>query len=750
MKGKNKDKNLSRYIEAHHYKLNIKWILSIFVVVLILSFFYITYIKDLTYHNIYNNITELSEQTAAQLNLAITDHKKFVEIMVDSIGHGYFKTPQEIFERFEGDLEDYNITRLVILDKNGNGTTSDGHIVQNYANIEEFFNSTDDVYLSENRPSTVSNNQVNIYSKVFRLNGEELVLFATINTEDYKEILLRRLFNGKGGTYLINNNGSILIDSFDEIKENNVNFFDYMKEHYLTHEEDVNKFDVMAQNIKNLQVGTFDVKLDRSTHFIHYEKVNVNDWYVVTLAPDTTIAKELLVFLSISFGVCFLINLTVIGTTIYIDIENQKKNHKLYQVAYIDPVTRLGNETYFRENGSNYLKNGFKNAYILTFDINKFKALNNIYGYEFCNEILKALGEKLLEHLPSDNITCRISNDVFATIFSYEKKIETLLDKLYKHASILKINNMDIPINLSMGVYRLKQNDTDINKLLDKSFMARSKIKGLYDTYYYIFDDVLENKLMEEQQIEACMESALKNKEFKIVYQPKIRANNDKLVGAEALVRWYKDGQMIPPDKFIPLFEKNKFIRKLDLYIFEQVCQDLATWRKNYDFVPTVSINVSKENFVNENFIDEYVKICKKYELEPNSIDLEITESATAEQGTDILSILNTIKKKGFVISIDDFGTGYSSLSMLQNMPIDIIKIDKVFVDKANLNSNDNIINYIAFLAKQLGVKTIVEGVETQEQLDYVKNLNCNIVQGYYYSKPLSKPDFEDYMEHHK
>ncbi len=750
MKGKNKDKNLSRYIEAHHYKLNIKWVLSIFVVVLILSFFYITYIKDLTYHNIYNNITELSEQTAAQLNLAITDHKKFVEIMVDSIGHGYFKTPQEIFERFEGDLEDYNITRLVILDKNGNGTTSDGHIVQNYANIQEFFNSTDDVYLSENRPSTVSNNQVNIYSKVFRLNGEELVLFATINTEDYKEILLRRLFNGKGGTYLINNNGSILIDSFDEIKENNVNFFDYMKEHYLTHEEDVNKFDVMAQNIKNLQVGTFDVKLDRSTHFIHYEKVNVNDWYVVTLAPDTTIAKELLMFLSISFGVCFLINLTVIGTTIYIDIENQKKNHNLYQVAYIDPVTRLGNETYFRENGSNYLKNGFKNAYILTFDINKFKALNNIYGYEFCNEILKALGEKLLEHLPSDNITCRISNDVFATIFSYEKKIETLLDKLYKHASILKINNIDVPINLSMGVYRLKQNDTDINKLLDKSFMARSKIKGLYDTYYYIFDDVLEHKLMEEQQIEACMESALKNKEFKIVYQPKIRANNDKLVGAEALVRWYKDGEMIPPDKFIPLFEKNKFIRKLDLYIFEQVCQDLATWRKNYDFVPTVSINVSKENFVNEHFIDEYVKICKKYGLEPNSIDLEITESATAEQGTDILSILNTIKKKGFVISIDDFGTGYSSLSMLQNMPIDIIKIDKVFVDKANLNSNDNIINYIAFLAKQLGVKTIVEGVETKEQLDYVKNLNCNIVQGYYYSKPLSKPDFEDYMEHHK
>lgn len=737
-------------IKKEHYKLNVKWIIVIFLLILLMSFFYVSYIKKLTFKNIYNNITELSEQTAAQLNLAITEQKKFVEIMVDSIDRGYFKTIDDIFDRYTGNLEDYNFTRLVVLDKNGNGVTSDGHIVQNYANIEEFF-SQDSVYLSENRPSTVSNNQVNIYSKTFIFDDEDMVLFATINTEDYKEILLRRLFNGKGGTYLINNNGSVLIDSFDYIKENNVNLYDFIKNKYnLTNQEDLDKIDNMANDIKNLKVGTFDIDFDNNTYFMHYEKVNVNDWYVVTVAPNSIIGKELTTFLTISLGLCLLINFVIICICIYIDISNQKKNQKLYKIAYIDPVTSLGNEAYFRENGSIFLQNPLKNKYIITLDINKFKALNNIYGYEFCNKILKTLGQKLTNILPYDNITCRISNDIFASIFNYKNDIHKLLDKIFYDASKLNINSTDIHINLAIGVYKIRPSDTDINKVLDKSYMARSKIKGTYNENYYIFDDILENQLVEEQKIESYMDEALINNEFEVVYQPKIFTSNEKIAGAEALVRWHRGDSLISPNKFIPLFEKNKFIIKLDLYIFEQVCKDLAIWKETYDFVPTISINVSKEHFINEHFIDDYVRITDKYNIERKKIDLEITESATIDQNIDILKILNSIKEQGFIISIDDFGTGYSSLSMLQNMPIDIIKIDKIFIDQANLNTNRNIINYIMMLAKRLEVNTIVEGVETKEQVDFVKSIKCDMIQGYYYSKPISRLEFTDYFNSHK
>lgn len=728
------------------YKLNVQWILPIFLLLLVLSYFGVEFVKDLTYQNVYNNITELSEQTTAQLNQSITEQKKFVEIMVGSINSGYFKTPNDIFNRYRNDLEDYHFTRLAILDKNGNGTTSDGYVVKSYANIEEFFNQ-EDVYLSENRPSTVSNNQVNIYSKTFRLGQKDLVLFATVNTEDYKEILLRRLFHGKGGTYLINNNGSVLIDSFDTIKENNTNLYNFLRTNYhLTNEEDIVKLNLMKENIENKKTGTFDIRLDKATYFIHYEKLSINDWYVVSIAPDDTIAKELTTFLMISLGVCLFIVLIVIGICIYIDLSNQKKNRRLYKVAYLDPVTSLGNDVYFKENATAFLQDSVKNKYIISLDINKFKALNNIYGYEFCNHVLRAIGEKLTNILPENHITCRISNDVFATIFSYDHNIKNLLDTIFDEVSTLQINNTSIYVNLSIGVYKIKPEDTDINKVLDKAYIARTKIKGLYRDHYYVFDDVLENQLVEEQKIESSMEDALKNEEFKVIYQPKILTRNEKLHGAEALVRWYKKDEIIPPGKFIPLFEKNKFIIKLDLYIFEQVCKDMASWKKQYGYTPTVSINVSKEHFVDENFIDEYVAISDKYGLDRSTIDLEITESATIDEKIDILKILNIIKEKGFIISLDDFGTGYSSLSMLQNMPIDIIKIDKVFVDKADLNSNQNIINYIMLLAKRLGVKTIVEGVETKEQVAFVRELKCDMIQGYYYSKPISKEEFENYF----
>lgn len=213
-------------IYKNHYKIRIWWLIAIFTIIIAVSFFYVNFLRDLIYRNTYDNISELSKQTTNQLNNSIDTQKQFVQQMVDFIDKGYAKTPEDVFKRFNDDLDNYHFTRLVILDKNGNGTTSDGFTVENYENMDEFF-AQDNVYLSENRPSTVSDNQVNIYSKTFKFHNEELVLFATINTANYKDILTRRLFNGQGGTYLINNNGTVLIDSFGNIKDSTANLFDY-------------------------------------------------------------------------------------------------------------------------------------------------------------------------------------------------------------------------------------------------------------------------------------------------------------------------------------------------------------------------------------------------------------------------------------------------------------------------------------------------------------------------------------------
>lgn len=740
-------RNSNKYGIVEKYQSKLNWYLILFLLIFVMSMFYIQYVKQLVYRNVYTNIAEISDQTATQLNLSINDQKYFVKIMVDSINRNHFKTIDNIFERYRGDLENFHFTRLVILDEQGNGVTSDGVKVHNYPNVEEFFHQAEDiVYLSENRPSTVSNNQVNIYSRKFTFYGEEKVLLATVNTEDYEDILLRRLF-GKGGTYLITRSGDTLIDSFGVIQGQGINLFDHMRNKYQKRiETNIQEINQMESGIKQGQSGTFHITRDHDTYFIHYQKLGINDWYIVTLLADDTIAKELISVVMISSSLCLAINLVIIFISIYIDFSNHYKSDRNFQVAFIDPVTSLGNEKYFKEKAKKYLQMETENQYVITLDINKFKAFNNIYGYDFCNCLLDSFGEKLVEILPKESIVCRISADVFGAAFSYEADIENLLKKILKETSSFKIQDTIVHLNLSIGVYPLDKENRDINRVLDKATMARAKIKGIYDNPYYIFDEILENKLMAEQEIESSMEEALENQEFKVVYQPKVFIKSGQVMGAEALVRWDKNGKIISPNQFIPLFEKNKFIIKLDLYIFEKVCRDIASWKEKYDFIPTISINLSKAHFENENFIDEYVKIADRYHMNKNQIDLEITESATVDEKIDIVKILNKIKEQGFLISIDDFGTGYSSLSMLQSMPIDIIKIDKVFVDKADLASDKNIINYIMILAKRLEVETIVEGIETKEQADFAKKLGCDIIQGYYYSKPISREEFEAYF----
>ena len=688
-----------KYINQKNYKLNVKWILPIFIFIAILSVFAFRYIKTLTYKNIYKTISELGKQTATQLNSSIEEQKKFVETAVDSINRGYFKTESEIFDNFADDLENYHFTRFAILDREGNGITSDGYTVKDYPVTDDYFN-FDDVYLSENRKSTISDVQINIYSKAFKLNGEEKVLFATVYTKDYKEILLRRLYNGLGGTYLINNDGTVLIDSFDAIKENNVNLYSFIiNKHNATDDKSLDKINQIKDDIENKKNGTFDITFkDNDTYFGHYENIGINDWYVINIVPATAMADELNHFIAITLGVCIAVNLIIIVICVYIDISNQMKNRKLYKAAYVDSVTLLGNENYFKENSKIFLNSLKENKYIISLDVNKFKVFNSLYGYEFCNKLLNILGEKIKTGIPKNNITCRMHNDVFAILLEYDKDIEKVLEKLHNDTAVINVDNIPIHLNISMGVYKLKKSDTDINKVLDKAYIAREQIKGTYGEYYYMFDEALEKALIEDENLETSMESALKNREFKVIYQPKFSTVDEKIAGAESLVRWYKDGKVIMPNNFIPLFEKNKFILKLDLYIFEQVCKDLAEWKEKYNADLRVSVNVSKEHFTNENFIDEYVKIVEKYNVDRNNLELEITESATIDKNIDVVKIANKIKDCGFRISLDDFGTGYSSLAMLQELPIDVIKIDKVFVDKADYKSDKNIINYMVLM----------------------------------------------------
>mgnify|MGYP003378232601 FL=1 len=199
--------------------------------------------------------------------------------------------------------------------------------------------------------------------------------------------------------------------------------------------------------------------------------------------------------------------------------------------------------------------------------------------------------------------------------------------------------------------------------------------------------------------------------------------------------------------KFIPVFEKNNFIIKLDEYVFEKVCKDIKVLKNKIKNMPIISVNISKETLIENNFLEKYLRILGKYKINASEIELEITEGIAINNELDIKEILTKIKNKGFKISIDDFGTGYSSLNMLQIMPIDIIKIDKSFIDKIDkFNNNENLIEVIMMIAKKMNLKTVAEGVELKEQVEYLKSVKCDLIQGYYYSKPIKLEDFIEYI----
>ena len=340
---------------------------------------------------------------------------------------------------------------------------------------------------------------------------------------------------------------------------------------------------------------------------------------------------------------------------------------------------------------------------------------------------------------------------MFGIILTTDDKIQLQIEKLCQSLRNIQIDKNQYRIYISIGIYKIKKDDNNIIQALDKALIAHNLVKGNYDIEYKIFNEEMENEIIKEHNIESKMEKALQNNEFKIYYQPKISIQNEKIVAAEALVRWVNNGKIIPPNQFIPIFEKNHFIINLDKYIFEKVCQDISGWKRKNKNIPLISINISKENFVKDNFIKEYQEITEKYGLKSSEIELEITESAAINENIDIIKVMQNIKKAGFIISIDDFGTGYSSLNLLQSMPIDSIKIDKSFIDKIDIkNREGNIVDYIIFIAKKLKLKTTAEGVETEKQKEYLKNIGCDLIQGYFYSKPLNKEEFEKYVKHLK
>lgn len=432
---------------------------------------------------------------------------------------------------------------------------------------------------------------------------------------------------------------------------------------------------------------------------------------------------------------------TMIGNT-------KQLQEELRQLAYYDELTGISNKNLFKIAAENLIQQGHTQYAYVILDVNKFKVINDILGYVYGDLLLKYIANILCEEFCSDETAARYSGDVFHILCKFgsrnalEERLEALAARI---ADFAFIHTVDCHISVCFGVYVIENLDSKIESMGDKAGFALKKVKENYSNAVYFFNDTIRNLIIEEQEIETDMQLAMENQEFKVYLQPKFALATEQIESAEALVRWVhpKKGFM-PPDRFIPVFEKNGFVTKMDFYVLDQVCQHLRAWMDMGREPMVISVNQSRLHLHNPNYLFEIMKVLGRHEISPKWIELEITESAFFEDTAKMIEILNSLHELEFKISMDDFGSGYSSLNMLQDIAVDVLKIDKKFFnDSSNSERGKKIVDNIISMASDLNIIVVAEGVETKEQVEFLKETNCHLVQGYYYARPMPMEEFE-------
>ncbi|MDD4159759.1 MAG: EAL domain-containing protein [Synergistaceae bacterium] len=444
-----------------------------------------------------------------------------------------------------------------------------------------------------------------------------------------------------------------------------------------------------------------------------------------------------------------LILVLIVAALTMISIAKSKDKKKLKKLLYYDTLTGYRNFNSFVEEVPKIIeKNPDSNFAVVFIDIVGFKFINSSFGYEEGDKLLIVLSQQLdlLTDKPEEQFA-RVDSDHFVLFLRYGKfnSVDARLRILFSCLEKLSVKGGGYHPIFNGGVYLIEHHDIPIKIAVDNACFAKKTIKQKYKTAYEYYDPKTLDIINRERAIEASMRAALRNGEFIPYLQPKIDCHTGKPVGAEALVRWIKpDGEVILPEMFIPYFEKSGFVTKLDMYMFSETCRILRKWTNEGKKLFPLSCNFSYLDIIDTNFNKNLKTISKKHRIPPCLLELELTESVAAEH-MDVVNVRGKeLSGYGFKLSIDDFGSGYSSLSLLQTLKIDVLKLDRVFVQKGIEGKlSHDLVEGLVNAFKANSIQIVFEGTETKEQVDFVKSLGCRIVQGYYYSKPLSLSEFE-------
>ena len=737
-------KIIAKFNFGEKKKLGISF-LSIFIGIGIIGILIVTVykskIKDFVKEEAILTLKNVSSQNVLNIEDNISSKQNVVNSLAKNIESDKNFNIENIIEKLKLYSETNGFYNMGIIDKNGVCyTTFDEKL--DLSKYDYFINGMKGIggisngYISEDKKQIL-----NIFTApIYKNNKVEMILTATYESSDFSKLINISSFEKYGKTMVIDSSGK-LVSQAENIEKSN----------YLSSDEiDYDKKNISKIISKNINgnEGVINYEYEGKMYISYYEKVNINDWYLVTYVPKNCVYKNVEIIDGMILGESIVIYGSVLLLLFLFFMEYIKYQKKISNIVFYDNLTKEKNYQYLKLYFENMNQKSKEEKYLVVMDIDKFKSINVMHGSEVGDEILKYIPCIFKEVLPNDEIF-RYQADIFVAILN-GKSEEEIREKVYKIKKKIKQDieeKLIVTMGLSFGVCNFGEFD-DLHSIYNNALISKNEIKGNIKDKINFFNEDSKNKIIENRKIEAQFMDALKDNEFEVWYQPKYYMNTNKVCGAEALVRWRKkDGKLVSPAKFIPVLENSGQIIELDKAVIEMTFKNIKEMKSLGLEIKPVSINLSRVHVECLRIIEEIKELKEKYKIDSKYVSFEITESALIENNDLINKIILEIHKMGFEVNIDDYGIGNSTLNSLYSSEFDILKLDKSFIDNIGDKKMDTIIKSTISMANELKMKIVAEGVETKEQVDFLIENDCNIAQGYYFSKPLDKLSYFELLK---
>ena len=595
-----------------------------------------------------------------------------------------------------------------------------------------------------------------IYATPFIVNDKtEAILFATQRIEEFQNILAKYKISGEGFVAILNNKDQIIVDtSRDSFKLQD------LKELLSFHgKEGLTLYKNLLANLDKSDAGvlSYVTAAPKEQKLISYEKISVlglENWHLIFVVPAKVIAAvQKKIFLG-SLVCCLALLISFALILVFIEKREENQKQEIFETAFKDDVTGGFNMTRFQMEMEKILHKQKNQKFALVIlDIDNFKLINDLYGFRQGDLVLNHMANVLGENtdLRKGEIFARLIGDIFLVLLSYQedKDITDRLDKIYAAIqSCYAVTDMHYTINTCFGVYKIT-GDLPFFLMLDRASLAKKTVKESMNKRYVFYEEKVFKNVLQNKEIENNMHQALKDEEFKLYFQPKCSFDKNAIRSAEILVRWHNQKRgIIPPTDFIPVFEHNGFIMKLDFYVLEKTLQTLRQWLDEGIHPCKVSVNFSRLHLKDELSIPKIKILLDQYKIPADLIEIEITESAVMNNTPEAKNFVEGLHNMGISVAMDDFGAGFSSLNVLKDLPFDTLKIDKEFLKDFGKNPRTaTVLEGIVSMLKNMKTCVVVEGVETNEQASFLNSLKCDLAQGFLYYQPLVLEEFKKLLD---